>query len=417
MQDVFIAGIAMTPLGRHAQLSVKDLTRIAVRDALEDAGLAPSSVQAAWFSNTRQGLMEGQNSIRGQSALHAAGFGGLPVFNTENACASSSSGVAQACAWLKAGLCDVALVVGAEKMLYPGRKEEMLRAFLGGTDVGRIEETRQALRGLSAAAADIAPPGEPAQADSFFMDVYASLARFHMKRHGTTQRDIAQAAAKNHWHSTMNPLAQYQHAMTVDEVLADVPIAWPLTRAMCSPMSDGAAATVLVTRAALSRLRQPWRAVRIAGIGVSSAQQRPIEAIELHCARAAAATAYAMAGTGPSDMDVAEVHDASAFAEILQIENLGLCPDGGGGEATRRGDTRLGGRIPVNVSGGLVSKGHPIAATGVIQLHELAMQLRGEAGARQVAGARLAIAENGGGWVGPEEACCVVTILERNDAN
>jgi len=412
MPEVFIAGISMTPLGRHVDRSVKDLTRAAVQAALQDAGLADADVQAAWFSNTRQGVMEGQNSIRGQVALHAAGFGGIPVFNTENACASSSSGLAQACAWIEAGMADVALVIGVEKMHYEGRREDMLRAFLGGTDVHRLAETQAALQALGAGIG----PQAAAQADarSFFMDVYAALARHHMERHGTTQRQIAAVAAKNHWHSTMNPLAQYRHPMSVEEVLADHPVVWPLTRSMCSPLSDGAAAAVLVSARALPRLAHARRAVRVTGIGVASAQQRPLEALEHHCARRAAAAAYEMAGAGPGDMDVAEVHDATAFAEILQTENLGLCPPGTGGAFAERGQTRLGGHIPVNVSGGLVSKGHPIAATGLVQLHELVMQLRHEAGARQVQGARLAVAENGGGWVGPEEACCVVTVLERH---
>jgi acetyl-CoA acetyltransferase len=402
MTPTYIAGMGMTPLGRHLERSVKDLTAWAVRLALEDAGASRDDIEAAWFSNTRQGQMEGQNSIRGQCALHAAGFGGIPVFNTENACASSSSGVAQAHAYLAAGLADIALVVGAEKMIYPDRKQAMLQAFLGGTDVHQIENTWRLIGG----------EGSEGGSRSFFMDLYAAIARAHMERHGTTERQIAAVAAKNHWHSTLNPLAQYRTDMSVEEVLADKAIVWPLTRAMCAPLSDGAAAAVLCTPAGLRRLGCRAR-VRFRGIGVASAQHRAFDDFEHHCARLAAARAYAMAGIGPEEIDVVEVHDASAFAEILQVENLGLCRSGDGGALAESGATRLGGRIPVNPSGGLISKGHPIAATGLVQLHELVQQLRGQAEARQVEGARIGVAENGGGWVGVEEAACVVTVLAK----
>ena len=242
------------------------------------------------------------------------------------------------------------------------------------------------------------------------MDLYSGIARRHMKMFGTTQQQIAAVAAKNHWHSTMNPLSQYQVDMTVAEVLRDKEIVWPLTRAMCAPLSDGAAAAVLCTAAGLRRLAGA-RAVEIRGIGVASAQHREADDFAHHCARLAARRAYEMAGVGPGDASVVEVHDASAFAEILQVENLGLCEMGGGGPLAESGATRLGGRVPVNTSGGLISKGHPIAATGLVQLHELVQQLRGSAGRRQVEGARIAVAENGGGWVGVEEAACVVTVL------
>jgi acetyl-CoA acetyltransferase len=407
MSKVFIAGIGSTPLGRHLERSVKDLTAWAVQLALEDAGTSLDQVQAAWFSNTRQGQMEGQNSIRGQCALIPAGFGGLPIFNVENACASSSSGIAQACAFLSSGMADVVLVVGAEKMVYPDRKDAMLAAFMGGTDVHEIENTRRLI-------GEAPQAGTDEGARSFFMDLYAGIARMHMQKFGTTQRQIATAAAKNHWHSTMNPLAQYRVDMSVEQVLADKSIVFPLTRAMCAPLSDGAAAAILVNEDGLARIKSA-KPVRIRGIGVSSAQTRAFDDFEHHTARLAARRAYEMACIAPEDVNVAEVHDASAFAEVLQLENLGFCEPGAGGRLTESGATTLGGRIPVNTSGGLISKGHPIAATGIIQLFELVQQLRGTAGERQVRGARIALAENGGGWVGVEEAACVVTVLSQED--
>ena len=410
--DVFIAGISHTKLGRHVEQSVKYLTREAVTGALLDAGVAQDAVGAAWFSNVRQGQMEAQNSIRGQCALTAMGFGGLPIFNVENACASSSSGVYQAYAALKAGLFDVVLVAGTEKMFYPEKRQAMMEAFFGGTDIHEMQNTWNGLQHIGAGIGPEQEIGGDWKQQSFFMDVYASLARMHMKLYGTTQEQIAHAAAKNHTHSAMNPLAQYNTPMTVLEVLQTPTIAWPLTRAMCAPISDGAAAAVLCNENGLKQLNRA-RAVRIRGMGVSSTMHRAAEALESHCVALAADRAYSAAGITAKDINVVEVHDASSFAEILQIENLGLCARGEGGPFTASGATTLGGQCPVNVSGGLVSKGHPIAATGLIQMHELVTQLRGEAGARQVQGARIAVAENGGGFIRIEDAAAVVTVLDK----
>lgn len=409
--EIYIVGIAMTKLGKFPERSVKDLTQEAVELALADAGCGRRDIQAAWFSNTRQGMMEGQNVIRGQCALRAMGFQGIPITNVENACASASTGVREAYANLKAGMCDVALVVGADKMFFPDKREQMFRAFIGGADVHLLETSKAWLEEISAAA-------KPAQGKtgsslhSFFMDYYAAIACLHMRLFGTTQRQIAAVAAKNHFHSTLNPLSQYRENMSVEEVLADQPVAWPLTRAMCAPISDGAAAAVLCSGRALHRFERA-RAVRIAGLALASGSDRAVEDFDHHVGRVAALQAYEAAGVSPDDIDVAEVHDACAFAEIVQIENLGFCARGYGGEVSERGETRLGGRIPVNPSGGLVSKGHPVGATGLIQLQELVTQLRGEAGPRQVPSARLAIAENGGGFWGVEEAATTVSILER----
>lgn len=409
---VYIVGIGSTAIGRHPDKSVKDLTREAVDLALGDAGAKMTDIEAAWFSNTRQGMMENQNTIRGQCALRAMGFETIPIVNVENACASSSTGLNQAFANIKAGLCEVALVVGAEKMFYPDKKDLMFKAFLGGWDVHDMERSKTVLLSLGDGL-DVPPEAHKDTGQrSVFMDIYASLARQHMRLHGTTARQIAAAASKSHFHSTMNPLAQYRHDMSVDDILNDKLVAWPLTRAMCAPISDGAAALVVCSEDALPRFGRD-RAVEVMGTALVSGSNRAHDDLSRHLGKVAADKAYAQAGIGPHDIGVAEVHDASAYAEILQTENLGLCAPGDGGPMAERGDTRLGGRIPVNTSGGLLSKGHPIGATGAIQLHELVMQLRGEAGARQVSGVRFAAAENGGGFFGVEEAATVVTILGR----
>lgn len=411
MSEVFIVGVGMTPLGKHHQHSVKQLSARAIDLALADAGAAREAIDVAWFCNTRQGALEGQHGIRGQCSLRAYGFEAIPIFNTDNACASSSSGLAQAYAALRAGLYDVALVVGAEKMNYPEKRKEMFEAFKGSWDRDLAEQHMAAL--LAMGNGFPLPPEALAGAAerSVFMDIYAAQARYHMARFGTTQRQIAAVAAKNHWHSQWNPNAQYRQPMTVDEVLADKLISWPMTRAMCAPMSDGACALVLASRSALDRF-DPRRAVRIRAVAASSGTSRTPDEIERHVTRLAAAKAYEMAGLGPEDVAIAELHDASAFAEIMHSENCGFAAYGEGGALVESGQTKLGGRMPINVSGGLLSKGHPIGATGAIQVHELVTQLRGEAGQRQVLDARIGMVENGGGFYGVEEAACVVTLLE-----
>ncbi len=409
--DVYIVGIAMTKLGKFPARSVKDLTREAVKGALDDAHCGISDIEAAWFANTRQGMMEGQNVIRGQCALRPLGFAGIPIVNVENACASASTALREASAHLMAGMCDVALVAGADKMFFPDQKEQMFRAFLGGADVHTIDSTCDWLAGIGRGVGPEEQTGGGVSVHSFFMDYYAAMARLHMRLFGTTQRQIAAAAAKNHFHSTLNPLSQYRDDMSIEQVLADQPVKWPLTRSMCAPVSDGAAAAVVCHKRALGRFDRT-RAVRVAALALASSSDRDVEDYDRHVGRVAALQAYEAAGVAPGDIDVAEVHDACAFAEIVQSENLGFCERGAGGWLAEQGTTRLGGRIPVNPSGGLVSKGHPVGATGLIQIHELVAQLRAEAGARQVQGARLAMAENGGGLWGVEEAATTVTILE-----
>jgi acetyl-CoA acyltransferase len=405
---VFIAGIASTVLGKHPAETVKSLTAQVVASALADAGADIGDIQAAWFSNTRQPMLEGQNTIRGQVALRPLGIAGIPIVNVENACASGSSAVLAAIAQLRAGMIDVALVVGAEKMVFPDRPEAVAAAFLGGTDIHALAETKDYARSLGVDVDD-----ETNGARSIFMDLYAAQARAHMARFGTSVVDFARIASKNHGHARHNPRAQYRQPMSVEEVLADRPIVFPFTRSMCAPISDGAAAAVLCTERGLARLRgSRERAVAVRACVLRSGVDREPTEFERHIGHLAAREAYAAAGLGPADVDVVEIHDATAYAELQQIENLELAAPGTVGERLQSGDFALGGRRPVNASGGLLSKGHPVGATGIIQLHDLCLQLRGEAGGAQVPRARIGIAENGGGFLRGEEAATTVTILE-----
>jgi acetyl-CoA acetyltransferase len=413
MSAIYIAGIAMTVFGRHPDRSVDDLAGEALSDALKDAGCVVNDIDAAFYSGITNGALQGQLSIPGQVVFSKIGIEGVPIFNVENACASGSTAVHLAVQLLRAGSCNVVLALGAEKMNVAD-KARSLALFESGWDVARVEENFATLAKLGEGV--VPPPGsESDKPYSRFMAIYAALCRFHMKTYGTTQRQIAAVSAKNHQHSVHNPHSQFRKAFTIDEVLAAPPITYPITLPMCAPVTDGAAAAILCNEDGLRRLGvDSSRCIRVAASVVRSFTRRPIEASEKGIGRLAALEAYEQAGVGPRDIDVAEVHDASAMGEIIQAENLGLAPWGQGGACAERGDFTLGGRIPINPSGGLESKGHPLGATGIGQLYELVTQLRGEAGERQVPGARNAIQENGGGLQGVEEAALAVHILSKH---
>ena len=411
MNDVYIVGVGMTPFGRFLNRSLTELTEEAVRLTLRDADLSHDDIGAITFANATQGAMEGQFGIRGQVALSGLPFDSIPIINVENACASASTALQIAMTQIKAGQVDIALAIGAEKMCHTDSALSMA-AFQGSWDRANSENTVGRLDAMSTA---VPTPQEEAAregARTVFMDIYAAFAKYHMGRFGTTQRQIAAVAAKNHRHSVENPLSQYRMPFTTDEVLASRLIAWPFTLPMCSPISDGAAAAIICSESALKRMSNPGRAVKVRACCLMNGGRREHTEIEKHISRRAALKAYETAGVGPGDIDVVECHDATAFGEIQQSENLGFFDFGEGGPGAERGETTLGGRIPFNPSGGLESKGHPIGATGLAQIHELVTQLRGEAGLRQVAGARLALQENGGGLIGIEEAAVVVSILE-----
>ena len=415
MNDIFIAGVGMTKFGRLLESSVYDMVGEAVGLALADAGCDKADIGTAVYSTMTNGFLQGQTAIPGPIAMRRLGIEGIPVFSVENACASGTSALNLAAMALQSGSCDIALAVGAEKMNVAD-KAKMFAVFDGGWDVSTVDANKETLLAMGAGVTP--PPGTMSERPySVFMDVYAAICRNHMQRYGTTQRQIAAVAAKNHAHSVHNPLAQFQKAFSIDEVLASPPIAYPLTTLMCSPISDGAAAVVLCNAAGLKRLAATGgdarRAVRVLASVIQTGTSRGLDEPEKIVAHLAAKKAYEQAGVSPSDVSVAEVHDASAIGEILNAESLMLVPFGEGGPSAERGDFTVGGRMPVNPSGGLESKGHPIGATGLGQLHELVTQLRGEAGQRQVVGARIAAHENGGGLFGIEEAVVAVTLLAQ----
>jgi acetyl-CoA acyltransferase len=411
MSDIYVVGVGSTPFGRFPDCTVKDITQTATTLALADAKLRSEELEVAFFANTVQAALEGQYMISGEIALRAMGIEGIPVTNVENACASASTAFHLAYAHLKAGLADVALAVGAEKMSHPD-KSRSFEVFNGAWDVHEAALAMERLQQVG----DVLqpPPGRAAGADnrSIFVDMYAAMARLHMKTFGTTEMQLAACSAKNHHHSIFNPLAQYRKDFSIEQVYNAPMVSWPLTLPMCSPISDGAAAAILVREETMGRFDRA-RAVRVCASVLGCGTDRRADEFEKHITHRLARKAYTAAGISARDISVAEVHDASAFAEIQQSENLGFCEFGDGGKIAERGETRLGGRIPINTSGGLESKGHPIGATGLGQIYELVRQLRQEAGDRQVPRARYALAENGGGFSGFEEAVACITVLGR----
>lgn len=415
MRDVYVIGCATTPFRRWPDRSHKQLTADAVLAALTDATLAGGGAgpDSIWFGCCA-GHAWGQANIIGQVLLDPLFRAGMlpqrtPVVNVEGGCATGGLAFSAAVKDVRAGDAELSLAVGVEKTFMPHNPAAMMALFDGALD--QLDPSTWRAEYAEAARAmgtEYAPVPQRIQ----LLDVCALEARHHMARHGTTAAQIAASAAKNHTHAVHNPAAQYRTAMTVEEVLADKAVLAPLTRAMCAPISDGAAAVLVCSGEALARLPASVqaRAARVRAVATTSGAHRSLDAPSL--ARVAADRAWERSGVAPTDVDVVELHDATSFAELYLSEMLRLCPDGEGGAYIAGGAASLGGRRPANTSGGLVSKGHPLAATGLAMVHEIVTQLRQEAGGRQVHGARLGAFQNGGGLVGFDEAACVVGVLE-----
>lgn len=411
-RDIFVAGVGMTVFGRHLDKAVWQMAQEAVDLALKDAGAEMGQMEVAYYGTGTQPALQGQFAIPGEVAFARFGLTGIPVYNVENACATGTSAFQLAVQALRAGEADIAIAVGAEKMNIED-KTRALAMFDGGWDVGRAEENAALLLALGEGL-EVPEGSESDRPYSRFLKIYAAMCRFWMKQFGTTQRQIAAVASKNHGHSIHNPLAQYRKAFTIEEVLASPPITYPLTIAMCGPLTDGGAAVIVANEKGLAKLKgNRNRAIKVAATSLATATPRAATEFDKAVCRRAANAAYEKAGIGPRDISVAEVHDATAMGEILAVEYLRLAEMGEAGILAERGDLSIGGRIPVNTSGGLECKGHPIGATGLGQIHELVTQLRGEAGLRQVIGAKVALQENGGGSIGCEEGVVAVNIFTR----
>jgi acetyl-CoA acyltransferase len=399
MRNAYVIGVGMTRFEKSRR-PLKELVVEAVTQALADASAEPDDVQAAYVGNAVAGLLTGQEMIRGQVLLRPLGIESIPIFNVENACASAASAFHLGWQAVAYGVHDVVLCVGAEKLTHPDPS-------VGLAAIGTAVDV-EARAELAAAMGT-----EPDAKRSFFMDIYAAMTKEYMSRSGAKIEHFADVVVKNQHNGALNPRAQYGAELTVDEVLAAREIVWPLTLLMCSPISDGAAAVVLASSRARRRLNaRPGPRVR-ASIVVSGNRHDSNDPTAGSTGRAAA-LAYEAAGIGPDELDCAELHDATAPAELMAYEQVAFASPGEGPELIQSGQTKLGGRLPVNTSGGLLAKGHPIGATGIAQLCEATWQLRSEAGPRQVEGARVALTQNGGGWLDGDSAAMSVHILSRD---
>ncbi|HEY3692275.1 MAG TPA: thiolase family protein [Pseudonocardiaceae bacterium] len=394
MRDVYVAGIAMTRFAKQPERTLKDLTAEAVTGAIKDAGRVPADVRAAYVGNAVAGTITGQEMVLGQVVLRPLGIGEIPVINVENACASAATAFHLAWQAVATGLHDVVLAVGVEKMTHPD-KARSFAAIGGSVDM------------------DAVPPDLP-EGRSFLMDLYASAAIDYMRQSGATVEDFARVVVKNQHNGGLNPAAQYGNSLTVQDVLNARMIVKPFTLPMCSPISDGAAAALLVSA-------EFQNATSTRGLG-GGAPPVTVLASTLCSAPAdgstsvtglASSAAYDITGLGAADLDCIEVHDAAASAELTLCEQIGLAPPGGGPALIRGGHTELGGRVPVNTSGGLLARGHPIGATGLGQIVEIIQQLRGTAGPRQLAQARRGMTQNSGAWHGRDNLVSAVHIFGR----
>ena len=379
MTDAYVVGVDMIKFGRFPEKTVPQIGAESALLALDDCGLSIQDMEALYCGNLMQA-----SAMVGQRILQEIGQTGVPVVNVSNACATGATAFREAWASVKAGLYDIVLAVGVE---------QMGKGLLGGTGGGK---------GI---------PKEGLFGSGTMPAVFAEAGMEHARKYGTTFEQFAKVSVKNHHHSTMNPKAMYQIETPLDTVMNAEMISYPNTKLMCSVNVDGSAAAVIATEKKAKELGLMERAVKVRASVLTSDrwQERDLVMPDVNtCTREASAKAYEMAGVGPEDIDLVELHDCFATAEILHYENLGLCGDGEAGRLIDDGEVALGGRVPVNVSGGLLSKGHPLGATGIANIYEVSTHLRGEAGERQVPGARIGMTH----VIGLGSACGI-HILEK----
>jgi len=383
VRKVVALGVGMTKFGKFPDLPVEQLGRDAVWAAMKDAGIRPKDVQVAYLGNLTEGRETGHISCVAQEILRGIGVRGIPTTRVENACASGSTAIREAWLAVGSGLYDLALAVGVEKLT--GR---------GPAPLARTGDTLEGIAGF-------APPG-----------MWAMRARRHMEQYGTTVEQMARVAVKNRRHGRLNPRAQYPKEVTVEEVRSSPMICSPLTMLDSCPTTDGGAAAILCSEETAKRYTT--RMIYVAAAALQSGTYESTRNIAVNeIEKRASRQAYEWAGIGPEDLDFAEVHDCFTIAEIVRTENLGFCKEGEGGRLAEEGVTALGGKLPVNPSGGLLCKGHPIGATGVAQVAELVWQLREEAGERQVKGAKVGLAHCSGGFIAQDTGASAVIILKR----
>ncbi len=426
-ERIYIIGVGMIKIVKMAG-SYESMCAEAIREAMEDAGLSyegdKDAIGGIWYGNCAQGMLTSQHSVRGQVILRRLGFQRMPVVNVENACATATTCLTQAVNHVLAGVSDLGLALGIEKMMpdlndlenHPEIKAAIpymgLSAFWNGCEQDRKNQYIERWRRQKADLLRIPYEQTDVGVDrSPFMDYYAIKALQAMQKYGYTRVQLAKVCAKTHHHSTLNPKAQYQKDFTYEEVLADKPITYPLTRPMCAPTGEGCAVAIVCSERYLKEHRHIRDPILIRASVLISGQDRGD--YEQDISGRGAKIAFRQAGMMPKDIHVLELHDATSFGEIYQTSQAGFCRVEDAGEYCSSGATALGGELPTNTSGGLVSRGHPVGCTGLAQVYELVTQLRERAGQRQVKGARVGMHINGGGVVGVEEASLGVHILEK----
>jgi acetyl-CoA acetyltransferase len=384
-RTTYVVGTGLTPMNRRDQ-DIDEMAHRVVGEALADAGVDASDVNLVVFGNATAGRLLDQGCLRGQSFLRQAGLRNAGIVNVDNSCAGGASALHLATLASLAGTRTV-LAVGAEKM-WTGDRAETLAGIEDGVPLVERIRMHQELEN---------PSG------SVLMALNATWCRQQMEQRGATVEQFAAAAVKARRFGALNPDAQFQTEVTTEEVLASPEIVWPLTRLMCSSFTDGAAAVVLSASPVAGAPRIRSSTIR-SGNGDIDYHERLAET---------AVVAWDDSGIDPADVDVVELHDATSPEELYALESLGFFKPGDAGPATLAGDTSIGGKaVTVNTSGGLVARGHPLGATGIAQIIELTQQLRGQAGARQVPGARLAVAANTGGIIGTDAGFIGIHVLE-----
>ncbi|MBU0995268.1 MAG: thiolase family protein [Proteobacteria bacterium] len=412
MTEVYIIGTGMIRFGNYPGRNVSDMAQEATYLALKDAKIEKKALQSVFFSNTFWGLYSNQHAIRGQVAMRKMGIDAIPVINVENACAGGATALHLAYTAIKADMHDVVLVVGSEKN-NPETKiglADVSLALMDTHDIdGYLKRMETYTREFHNDVPEYQAPGQQKRHD-LLMNTFALWARWHMSRFGSTVKQLASICAKNYFHGSLNPMARYRSFLTAEDVMQEDPMFYPLTKSMCTTEGDGAAAVIVCSGGYLKKISSR-PCVKLLASVVGSGRERDID--DESMGERLSKVAYNMAGVGPSDIDLAELHDATSYGELHQTEAMGFCPIGEGGLYAESGATRLGGEKPINTSGGLECRSNPIGATGLAQIAELCSQLRGMACNRQVENARIALAENDGGMIGVEEASMCIHILEK----
>ena len=379
MRDVAIIGVGMTKFGRFAEASFEDLGREAITNAIKDADIKPKEIEFGYCGNVYGGM------CMGQRVLKEIGIADIEIINVDNACASGSTALRGVWYAIATGLYDIGIAVGIEKLTH-------------------------------LPPATLVPPGEDLQGEMgmVFPAYFAMIMRKYMETFGTTLEQVAKISVKNHHNGCLNPYSQFQKEVTVEEVLSSRMICDPITLLQCCPTSDGAAAAILCSSSLARRYTSHMITIAASVLRTGNFLYTQKDFSFSDLTANVAKKAYEMAHVGPEDIDLCELHDAFAINELLHYEELGFCSRGEGGILIEKGETEIDGKIPVNTSGGLLSKGHPLGATGVAQIAEIVWQLRGKAGKRQVKNPKVGLAHLVGGAVTDiENGACTVHIIKK----